>query len=107
MTLIGNVSIHTSENYHRPSDCTLENFLSEFDLHHYQLKECGVSLPDAVIACRLMKSCNLSNVHFQLALPTTPKMTFEDMRSTLKKLFAETQPESSHIMKDPCGKIKN
>ena len=29
-------------------------------------------------------------------------MTFDDMRSTLKKLFAE----NSHIMKDPCVEIQ-
>ena len=47
-------------------------------------------LPDAIIACRLIRSCNLSEVHFQLALSTVPNMTFEDMRKTLKKLFSDS-----------------
>ena len=77
------------ENYRREEDTTMENFLSEFDRRYHKLRECKVELPDAVVACRLIKSCNLSDMHFQLALSTTPKMTFEDMRQTLKKIFAE------------------
>lgn len=77
------------ENYRRDSEVKIDQYLSEFDRRHYKLKECGVDLPDAVVACRLIKSCNLSEVHFQLALSTTPTMTFENMRNTLKKLFAE------------------
>ena len=33
-------------------------------------------------------------MHFQLVLSTTAKMMFEDMRATLKKLFAE----SGHLL---------
>lgn len=77
------------ENYRRPEKCNIDSYLSEFDLRHYKLKECKVNLPDAVVACRLLKSCGLSDMHFQLALSTTSTMTFEEMRKTLKKLFAE------------------
>ena len=78
------------ENYRRCENENIDQYLSEFDRRHYKLKECGVNLPDAVVACRLIKSCNLSEMHFQLALSTTPKMSFEDMRNTLKRLFAES-----------------
>ena len=77
------------ENCRREDETSIEEFLSEFDQRHYRLKESGVKLPDAVLACRLLKSCNLSDVHFQLALSTTPSMTFENMRKTLKRLFAD------------------
>ena len=78
------------ESYRRPNDCSIDEYLSEFDRRYHKLKECKVSLPDAVVACRLLKSCNLSEMHFQLALSTTTNMTLDDMRATLKKLFAET-----------------
>ena len=87
------------ENYRRKKDCSIDEYLSEFDLRHYKLKECGVELPDAVIACRLLKSCGLNDLHFQLALSTTPKMTFEEMRNTLKKLFAENSHMVSSVTK--------
>ena len=39
-------------------------------------------------ACRLLKSCNLNELHFQLALSTPPEMTLTNMKHT-KKLFTE------------------
>ena len=54
------------------------------------MKSCGVNLPEPVLACRLLKSSNLSDVHFQLALSTTTSMTFEEMRKTLKRLFTDS-----------------
>ena len=82
------------ENYGRPVECTVDEYLSEFDNLHFKLKEVNVNLPDAVVACRLLKSCNLSDVHFQLALSTTSTMTFENMRKTSKRLFTE----NSHLL---------
>jgi len=78
------------ENLRRDPNSSIDDYLSEFDSRYHKLKECDVSLPDAVVACRLLKSCNLSDVYFQLALSTTTQMTFEAMRATLKKLFTDT-----------------
>ena len=77
------------ENCKRSEDQSIDDFLSEFDRRHFKLKECGVVIHDAVLACRLLKSCNLNDVLFQLALSTTKEMTFENMRATLKRLFAD------------------
>ena len=82
------------ENYKRADGCAVDEYLSDFDLRVFKLKECGIDLPDAILACRLLKSCSLSEVHFQLALSTCPKLSFENMRDTLKKLFSE----NSHFL---------
>ena len=78
------------ENCRRDSDTSIDEFLSEFDQRNFKLKSCGVNLPEPVLACRLLKSSNLSDVHFQLALSTTTAMTFEEMRKTLKRLFTDS-----------------
>ena len=77
------------ETFRKTEKQSMDEFLSEFDMRHFKLKECGVKLPDAIVACRLIKSCNLGEMQFQLALSTVPNMTFEDMRMTLKKLFSD------------------
>ena len=79
------------ENLRRDPSAPFDDYLSEFDSRYHRLKECKAVLPDAVVACRLLKSCNLSDVYFQLALSTTSEMTFEAMRSTLKKLFTDSK----------------
>ena len=68
------------ENYRRPID----EYLYEFDSRLFRLRKCQVNLPDAVISCRLLKNCNLTDMHFELALYTMTHMSFEGMRSTLK-----------------------
>ena len=102
------------ENLRKSSDQSVDEFLSEFDLKHYKLKECGVTLPDAIIACRLIKSCNLSEVHFKLCLSTVPKMTFEDMRRTLNKIFSDTKSadiswannSDNKVIREPVIKVE-
>ena len=63
------------ENCKRSDDQSIDDFLSEFDRRHFKLKEREVVIHDAVLACRLLKSCNLNDVEFQLALSTTKEMT--------------------------------
>ena len=97
------------ENYHRAKNISIDEYLSEFDMRLYKLEACKVQLPDAVVACRLLKSCALSDMHFQLALSTVPNMTFEDMRCTLKKLFVENkigESSSSSNSSMACSKIE-
>ena len=77
------------EEYRREPDVKIDDYLCEFDRRYHKLTECKVKLPSAIIACRLLKSCNLSDVQFQLALSTTTEMNFESMRETLKKLFTD------------------
>ena len=64
------------------------------------------NLPDAVIACRLLKSCRLSDMLFQLALSMTVDMIFENMRATLKKLFAESGHMLTSDSSSSIGDIK-
>jgi len=63
----------------------VDEYLSDLNFWVFWLKECGIELPDAILACRLSKICGLSEIPFQLALSTCPKLTFENMRDTLKK----------------------
>ena len=92
------------ENYQRQPETSIDQYLSEFDRRHYKLKESDVVLPDAVIACRLLKSCNLSHVQFQLALSTTTDMTFENMRATLKRLFSNEDGKIQCISSDAASR---
>ena len=42
------------ENLRKSDDQTVDEFLSDFDLKQYKLKECGVTLPDAVVAKKVV-----------------------------------------------------
>ena len=50
------------EDYHREPEVSIDDYLCEFDRRYHKLTKCDVKLPSAIIACRLLKSCNLSDV---------------------------------------------
>ena len=95
------------ENYSRGSDCSVDDYLSHFDLLYHKLKSCEVELPDAVLACRLLKSCALDDVHFKLALSTTSTLTFENMRKTLKTLFTDSKVSGNSEVQSTHIKVEN
>lgn len=49
-----------------------------------------MELPDVVLAFRLLENCNLSKIHFQLAMTIAGDLTFENMMRTLRKIFSES-----------------
>ena len=63
------------ENCKCSDDQSTDNFLSEFDRKHFKLNECEVVIHDAVLACKLPKSCSLNDALFQLAMSTTKEIT--------------------------------
>lgn len=81
---------------------TLKNTCA-FDSKLHKLKEINVEVHDAILSCKLLKNHNLSDIQFQLTILTT-EMTFNNIRWTLKKLFAK----SNGIVvapKSDCAKI--
>ena len=95
------------ENYSRANECSVDDYLSQFDLLYHKLKSCDVTLPDAVLACRLLKSCALDDVHFKLALSTTATLTFENMRKTLKTLFTDSKVSGNCEVQSSYVKVEN
>ena len=90
------------ERFKRNSSMTISEYINEFDRKYYQFKSHGMELPDAVLAFRLLESCNISDIHFQLAMSTAGDITFENMRKTLRKIFTQSLPgDESKIKEEP------
>ncbi len=77
------------EMFKRPDDMTIPDYMVEFHRRYYKFKKHGMELPDQVLAFRLLKSCNMSDIHFQLAMSTTTTTTFEEMKKTLQRMFGD------------------
>ncbi len=71
------------EMFKSPDDMTIPDYMVEFDRRYYKFKKHGMELPDQVLTFRLLKSCNMFDIHFQLAMSTTTTTTFEEMKKTL------------------------
>ena len=59
-----------------------------------------MTLPDAVLACKLSEGANLSQQERQLALTATSKMEYSGMKSALTRIFGEkvTNTASSSVV---------
>ena len=75
--------------YNGMDGSAVEGYLSYFIFRVFTLKESIFELFNALLPCRTWKSCSLSVVHIQLTLSTCHKLTLDNMRDTLRKLFSE------------------
>ena len=96
------IAYQNFERFRRPVDMSIYDYLSEFDRRYFQFKAHGMELPDAVLAFRLLESCKVSEIHFQLAMSTTGDINFENMRDTLKRIFGGGASRNS----TDCGLVK-
>lgn len=76
-------------NLKHKSNGSIDEYFCVFDNKLNKIREMKIELPNAILVCRLLKSYNLNEIHFQLALSITQEMTFNNMRH-IKKIFAES-----------------
>lgn len=75
-------------NLRRPSATSVGDFVNEFERVYYRFTQEAMTLPDAVIAFMLLTSCDLEEQQFQLVMSAIPDVSFANMKSTLKRVFA-------------------
>ena len=56
------------DKFRRPSAMSISDFLNMFDRKYFDFTEHGMSLPDAVLAFRLLDNANISEADFRLAM---------------------------------------
>ena len=74
------------ENLRRISEQRMTEFILIFESLERELKTEGVTLPELVLAYKLLKAANLSNADEKLARATCTAMTMEDMKKSLMRL---------------------
>ena len=95
------------EKFRRPSDMSMTDFINEFERLHSKTKEHGTEMSADILAYRLLKSANLSDTHEQLAKATITSLTYDSMKTQLKKIFGDSSMGNSDPFGDLSGKIKS
>ena len=80
------VAMKNFEQYKRPPNTSIDNYLTEFDIRYNRLKAHSIQLPDAVLAYRLLESANLEQSKSELVRATINNMSFTEMKAQLRKL---------------------
>ena len=77
----------------------IHDYICEFQQKYYRFREVEGELPDKVLACMLLSSCQLSEEKNQLVKTgLASELTMADMVSTLKRVFGnETRTDQSTV----------
>ena len=75
-------------------------FMREFDTKYFKMKAKNMSLPDEVLAFRLVKNCRLTDVQRNQVMASTKPLSFKEVRATLKRMF-----EASSVLDEEVDQV--
>ena len=74
----------------------VKEFISSFEKVVKQMEEHDIKLPQPVLAYELLRSCNVSDYKYSVAITMCGDLTYTNMKETIKKITTMKDPESSH-----------
>lgn len=85
-------SYETFESFKRPTSMSINDYVVKFESLHRNAKSHKMDIHDGVLAYRLLNNANLSEDKKQLVKATLSKMTYDEMKDKLKKVFTSSNP---------------
>ena len=82
-------ALENLEIFKRQSGTSIREFINDFEKRLYKVKAIGVTIPDDMLAFRLMKSVNLDTQKEQLVKATITELKYEDLKLKLLKIFTD------------------
>lgn len=82
-------ALENLETYKRQSGASIRDFIIEFEKRNYKVKAINVTIPDDLLAYRLLKSANLDTQKEQLVKATISDLKYEDLKAKLLKIFTD------------------
>ena len=88
------------ENYRRPPDVSVSEYILEFDKRYLKTKNLGTQMSDDLLAYRLLRNANLGDQYTKL-VKATSKLEYEVMKQQLKNLFSDATSASGNSDFEP------
>ena len=85
------------EGYRRPKGLSMNEFCNEFDKRYSKVKSYGTEFPVDLLGFRLLKSANLQPIQEQLAKSTITELTYDNMKTQLKKIHGSGSAASADV----------
>jgi len=80
-------------NYTRTTD-DMAVFVSGFENVYFKFSQQDMKLPDTVLAFMLLRAGNLEEVDRKVVMSSIKEVTYENMKSALKRVFCDDAPKS-------------
>lgn len=80
----------------KDSSVSMADYIIDFEQRYNRMKRYNMTLPDAVLAFKLLDTACLDDKNRQLALTACTELTFSSMKSALKRIFRGKAAGSSN-----------
>lgn len=77
------------DRINRQSGTSMVDYIIEFEQRYNKIRKFKMELPDAVLAFKLLDTAGLNTKHKQLALTACSTISFDNMKSALKRIFGD------------------
>ena len=98
--------------FRRSADMTIKDFIIAYESLYHKLDEFDVQLPEGVQAFFVLTAANVDEESERLARVTCPELTYNDMKSTILKIFNDPSASSEDskipaIKSEPVFKVSH
>ena len=76
------------DTFKKSASISMSDYIIEYERLYHQCTKHGMTMPDAVLAFKLLDNSNLSPTERQLALTAANDLKFETMKGALRRIFA-------------------
>ena len=95
------------ESISRSSASVIEH-IADFERAYAKIKRFKMELPDSILACMLLHSCNLTSNERQLVLSASNELNFDTMKKSLRRIFSGSSSSTSGVqLKDEPAFVAN
>lgn len=94
------------DTFHRADNMSMSDYILEFDKRYNKSKRYEMTLPEAVLAFKLLDNAVLSPQEKQLALTASSNLKYTAMKSALQRIFGETACASNTGNNFPSISVK-
>jgi hypothetical protein len=77
------------ENFRRSQDMKIKDFIIKFESMYSRIKKHAMTLPEGVLAYRLLHSVNLRDEEMRLCRATIEKFEYEDMKKQIMRICGD------------------
>ena len=84
------LAYQTFENFKRPSEMLMKDYLVKFEQLYTKIKDHQMILPDDVLAYRVLNSANLTTDQMTLCRATMTDLEYSEMVKQLRRLSADS-----------------
>ena len=94
------------DGFRKPGDMHINDYIVEFDQRYQKSVKHKMTLPDAVLAFKLLDNVNLSNHERQLALTACTDLSYDKMKSAMKRIFGQNRHSDQNNSRSAACAIK-